>query len=99
MTFIAWAALIRGAIAFGLILGVNDDLDTDTDELPIRDVLESSTCFLVIITTLVFGSFTPMVQKCLLKPQSQIFEIMLDDAKSQISDHSFKPFVNNFSIN
>jgi len=71
LSFIAYAALIRGSIAFGLILGIGADLDSNNGtEMPIRDIMESSTCFLVIITTLVFGSFTPLMQRCMLgKPK------------------------------
>jgi sodium/hydrogen exchanger-like protein 6/7 len=70
LTFISWAALIRGAIAFGLILKTGTDFNKG-DDTRTRDVLESSTCFLVIFTTLVFGSFTPLVQKCLLPSQDE----------------------------
>ena len=59
MTFAAYAALIRGAIAFGLVTQLGD-------EVAEREVLVSSTLALVIITTVFFGGFTAFVQKCLL---------------------------------
>lgn len=75
LTFIAWAALIRGAIAFALVLQIGDDLEVEVEgkesHHEIRDILESSTCFLVIITTLVFGSLTPLVQRCLLPKKNE----------------------------
>jgi NhaP-type Na+/H+ or K+/H+ antiporter len=72
LSFISYAALIRGAIAFGLILKVGDDLDIDGEHKNL-DILESSTCFLVILTTVIFGSFTPLVQGCMLsKPKPAV---------------------------
>ena len=59
MTFAAFAALIRGAIAFGLVTQLGD-------EVAEREVLVSSTLALVIITTVVFGGITGFVQRCLL---------------------------------
>lgn len=55
LTFIAYAALIRGAIAFGLVINIGEDTLEDKD---IREVLVSSTLMLVILTTVIFGTFT-----------------------------------------
>jgi NhaP-type Na+/H+ or K+/H+ antiporter len=50
LLFISYAALIRGAIAFGLVTNIDDSFEH-------KEVVESSTLALVIITTVVFGTF------------------------------------------
>lgn len=67
LTFISWAALIRGAIAFGLINKVTADSLTIPEqswsaatELN-SEVVKSGTLALVVITTIVFGSLTNVV--------------------------------------
>mmetsp|Transcript_7908 Transcript_7908/g.13267 ORF Transcript_7908/g.13267 Transcript_7908/m.13267 type:complete len:80 (-) Transcript_7908:988-1227(-) len=60
ISFLTYAALIRGAIAFGLV----ENLDDHT--FPQKRVIVSSTLCLVISTTVIFGGLTPMVQKFLL---------------------------------
>ena len=55
LTFISYAALIRGAISFGLIQSVEDDALDD------KAVLESSTLYLIITTTVAFGTFCSKV--------------------------------------
>lgn len=59
ITFLTYAALIRGAIAFGLV----ENLDENFKE---KKVIVSSTLCLVISSTIIWGSFTPPVQKLLL---------------------------------
>ena len=59
LAFIAYAALIRGAIAFGLVTNIDEDFKD-------KEVIVTSTLILVISTTIIFGSFTPLVQKILL---------------------------------
>jgi len=54
LSFLSFAALIRGAIAFGLVTNIGE-------ELPEREVIVSSTLALVIITTVIFGGFTGFV--------------------------------------
>jgi sodium/hydrogen exchanger-like protein 6/7 len=75
LTFISFAALIRGAIAFGLVTKVPTGEAGISKEK--KDILLSSTLALVIITTVLFGSFTNIVQKCLLKPNMP--EITVED--------------------
>jgi NhaP-type Na+/H+ or K+/H+ antiporter len=56
LIFIYYGGLIRGAISFGLVL----TLETN-ENIPNRDVIITTTLALVVITTVVFGSFTAMV--------------------------------------
>ena len=60
LTFICWAALIRGSIAFGLVLRLRN-LNIFNEDLVKLEIIESSTSLLVISTTIIFGSFTALV--------------------------------------
>ena len=55
-----YAAFIRGAIAFGLVESL------DSHYFPQKDIIVSTTLCLVISSTVIFGSFTPLVQMWLL---------------------------------
>ena len=55
ISFATYAAFIRGAIAFGLVEKL------DKNYFPFKEVIVSSTQILVITSTVVFGSFTPIV--------------------------------------
>jgi NhaP-type Na+/H+ or K+/H+ antiporter len=57
--FVWFAGMIRGPIAFGLVLTIEDSV-------PGRSVIVSTTLAIVLITTFVFGTIMPMVQKILL---------------------------------
>jgi len=61
LTFIAYAAVIRGAIAFGLVTSISDDI-----EFPHKEIIQASMLMLVILTTVIFGTFTSLVGKFLL---------------------------------
>ena len=66
LTFISYAGMIRGAIAFALVLEIpfNDPVLNDCPECmtkPQYEMLVSSTLILVVITTLVFGTFMGQV--------------------------------------
>ena len=65
-----YAALIRGAIAFGLSQNLapgvfGDHTGADKSEV---EVVQNTILSLVIITTVFIGGATPMVQRCLLTP-------------------------------
>ena len=60
ISFLTYAALIRGAIAFGLV----ENLDEHHFEK--KKVIDSTTSALVILSTVIFGGLTPIVQKFLL---------------------------------
>jgi hypothetical protein len=46
--------MIRGAIAFGLVLKIDDSIED-------KSVIITTSLALVIITTLLYGSFMPLV--------------------------------------
>jgi len=54
LTFIGYSGMIRGAIAFGLVLTIDGSIEE-------RDVIITTSLSLVIITTLLFGSTMPMI--------------------------------------
>jgi len=60
ISFLTYAALIRGAIAFGLV----ENLDEHSFDK--KEVIVSTTYALVILSTVIFGGLTPIVQKLLL---------------------------------
>lgn len=57
--FIWFAGMIRGAIAFGLVLNI------DGKEFASRDIIVTTTLSLVILTTMVLGGILGLVQVCL----------------------------------
>ncbi len=61
LCFISYGGMIRGAIAFGLVLRLPSNLEY-------RDVLITTSLTLVVGTTIVFGSLMPLVQNYLLPP-------------------------------
>ena len=69
LLFITWGGMIRGAIAFGLVLKIPDGEKTENINgkdvsVPIfkeRGAIVTTTLALVIITTLFFGTFMPVV--------------------------------------
>lgn len=63
--FICYAGLIRGAIAFGLVLKLDSSIVPNDDT---RNVITTTALTLVISTTLMFGSTMPLVQRYLVPP-------------------------------
>ena len=74
----AYAGLIRGAIALGLAMETKSYYSEP--EAVITSVLA-----LVIITTLLFGSFMPLVRKCLLEKPAKLHIIKVDDVSRRPS--------------
>ena len=66
LLFINYGGMIRGAIAFGLVLKIPSNDDKDVPEFKSRGVVVTTTLAVVIITTVMFGSFMSMVQKLLV---------------------------------
>ena len=61
--------MIRGAIAFGLVLRLNDD--DLIEDVNIRTVITTTALCLVIGSTLIFGTMMPLVQKALVPPKEE----------------------------
>lgn len=60
-----FSGMIRGAIAFGLVLRLDNSL-------PNRSVIVSTSLSLVLVTTLIFGSSLGLISRCLFgKPQEE----------------------------
>ena len=57
--FISYAGMIRGAIALGLAIKAEGSFNE-------YEFVVASVLALVILSTLIFGSFMPLVAKCLL---------------------------------
>ena len=66
--FISYAGMIRGAIAFGLVLKLNGDLVADDGT---RSLIRTTALTLVVSTTVLFGSFMPLVQNWLVPPKDE----------------------------
>jgi len=61
LLFITYGGMIRGAIAFGLVLKIPDVPATDAHHFKERGVVVTTTLACVIFTTVVFGSFMPII--------------------------------------
>ena len=58
LVFISYAGMIRGAVAFGLVLRIEEEVEN-------RSVIVTTALGLVVTTTIVLGSTVATVQKCL----------------------------------
>ena len=62
MTYLAFSGMIRGAIAYGLVLRIPSDVSTDgTPVFKERGTMITTALSLVIVTTVVFGSIMPIL--------------------------------------
>jgi len=71
LCFISYGGMIRGAIAFGLVLKIPAGAETkEGEDMTFRErgVVVTTTLAVVIITTVVFGSFMPLAQAILVPP-------------------------------
>jgi len=64
LVFIWYAGMIRGAIAFGLVLRIPKSTFKN------RDIIVTTTLSLVVFTTVVFGSTVGLLQKYMEKKDS-----------------------------
>ena len=64
LTFIWYAGLIRGAIAFGLVLRIEDNVVN-------RSVIVTTCLSLVVFTTVFFGSTVGLLGKCMFGGHSE----------------------------
>jgi NhaP-type Na+/H+ or K+/H+ antiporter len=96
LTFISYAGMIRGAIAFALVLTLpvidpetklcsDPTLDSGTGcfHQNTYDMLVSTTLVLVILTTLCFGTFMSIVQKFLVSPSEEDLKEVERDMRSK----------------
>lgn len=58
ISFLTYAALIRGAIAFGLVENLSDEILGSKHN---KDVIVSTVFVLVVTSTCIFGGLTPVV--------------------------------------
>lgn len=64
LVFISYAGMIRGAVAFGLVLRIDEDVEN-------RSVIVTTALGLVVATTIVLGSTVATVQKCLFGKEQE----------------------------
>jgi len=62
ISFLTYAALIRGAIAFGLVENLSEHILVDNETgFNKKDVIVSTVFVLVVTSTFIFGGLTPVV--------------------------------------
>ena len=72
LIFIWYAGMIRGAIAFGLVLRIDKSFKN-------RDVIVTTSLALVVFTTVVFGSTVTLLQRCLFSEEKEDVVMKLHD--------------------
>jgi NhaP-type Na+/H+ or K+/H+ antiporter len=106
--FITYAGMIRGAIAFALVLTLpyksKDGLTCSEKTIPVAScfdydnykMLVSTTLMLVVLTTLVFGTFMAVVQSFLVSPSDADREEVARDIrnKSIANDQAMSRYLN-----
>jgi hypothetical protein len=84
LVFIWYAGMIRGAIAFGLVLRIDKKFKN-------RDVIVTTSLALVIFTTIVFGSTVSLLSKCLFGGDEKDVEIIIDEDQLMRDDSQISP--------
>lgn len=77
VSFLSYAAFIRGAIAFGLVLNVDEVI------FPQKKIIVSTILVLVITTTIIIGSFTNIV-KNLIMPSPDLLVTDLKEVDKKV---------------
>ena len=80
--FIWYAGLIRGAIAFGLVLQIKPSMIIQ------KDVVVTTSLALVVFTTVVFGSTMPIANKLLLSEKEEEKIVEEEAKKSRLESGS-----------
>jgi NhaP-type Na+/H+ or K+/H+ antiporter len=80
LIFISYAGIIRGAVAFGLVLRIDENVNH-------RSVIVTTSLALVCFTTIFFGSTVATVQKCLFG--KKLKEEHEDNHDPNASHHEF----------
>ena len=81
---IGYAGLIRGAIAFGLVLRVDQSVGQ-------RSVIVTTCLTLVVFTTIFFGATVGLVQKCLFAKDIANEELKSEDTDSSVHSDALHP--------
>ena len=76
LTFIWYAGLIRGAIAFGLVLRINKSFAG-------RDLIVTTCLTLVLVSTVVFGSTVGLLGSCLGLSSSKVDKEVIEETNVQ----------------
>mmetsp|Transcript_9362 Transcript_9362/g.14206 ORF Transcript_9362/g.14206 Transcript_9362/m.14206 type:complete len:419 (+) Transcript_9362:778-2034(+) len=91
LVFIWFAGMIRGAIAFGLVLRI------DGEQFKNRDVIVTTSLALVVFTTVVFGSTMGLLNKCLYS-EKKVVDTLLSNSTNQKqrenTEQLIKPAIN-----
>ena len=88
LIFIWYAGMIRGAIAFGLVLRI------DGSQYHNRDVIVTTSLSLVVFTTVVFGSTVGVLQKILFSKKKNESTTMLDSKQKDNMEQLIQPSIN-----
>ena len=79
LLFIWYAGLIRGAIAFGLVLRISDDVAN-------RSVIVTTCLTLVVVSTIFFGSTVGLLGKCLFDKVPEVGANEEDEEKEDVEE-------------
>ena len=90
LMFIMYGGMIRGAIAFGLVLKLPDDASKFKE----RGVIVTTTLTVVIITVLGFGSFMPIAQKILVPAKVEDAAEQFDEPDAETIEYDEQEFYN-----
>lgn len=76
--YVFYSGLMRGSIAFGLLLRINNDL-------PDREIILTTCLTIIVVTTIIFGSTTGLLARMLLFNNYDSKQLLLVESKSNIS--------------
>jgi hypothetical protein len=82
VSFVAFCGVIRGAIAFGLVLRLDPSL-------PNRSLIVTTALSIVLFTTIFFGSIVGMVSKCIVEDSPKKVENLLNDDEFETRPSAF----------
>ena len=81
--FMGFAGIIRGAVAFGLVLRIDMSV-------PNRGLIITTALTIVVFTTIVFGFFVGFISNCIKQNQPSDTEILIDVSKIKQTDSAFQ---------
>jgi len=80
LVFISYAGMIRGAVAFGLVLRVDKSIEN-------RSVIVTTALTLVIVTTVFLGSTVATVQKLLFGKEQEAAKALMKAGHTEKAKH------------